>query len=134
MRIQKEGIRNYLMMRKYMSIMTNTINYPKWYVEKKNVDNSLLSKLSYVTVPFTTIDDKTITISDDEIQKYINDHKEDFEQKDETRTISFVSFSATPTAGDSATWREELDSLKPRFAADTSVQSFVSTHHHALSV
>ncbi|MBO9684370.1 MAG: peptidylprolyl isomerase, partial [Flavisolibacter sp.] len=36
---------------KYMTLMTNSLYFPKWYLEKRNVDNSLVGKMSFVMVP-----------------------------------------------------------------------------------
>lgn len=42
---QKEQVRNYLLMKKYTAMLTNTVNVPKWLVEKKNADQSLMAKV-----------------------------------------------------------------------------------------
>ncbi len=110
---------------KYASLLNNSVYFPKWFLEKQNVDNSLLSKASYVTVPYTSISDSAVKITDADIKAYINDHEKDFEQKDETRSISYVAFNAEPTAADSATIKDQLASLKNDFAATTDAQNFV---------
>ena len=102
------------MMEKYNSLLTNSINFPKWLLEKQNIDNSQIAKVSYVTVPYTTIPDSTIKISDDEINDYISKNKKDYEQK-ETRSISYIIFSAAPTAKDTNELKEQLLLLKPEF-------------------
>jgi len=110
---------------KYSSLLTNSVYFPKWYLEKQNVDNSLISKAAYVSVPYTTISDSAVKVTDDEIKGYINDHKRDFEQKEETRSISYVAFNADPTSADSAAVLNQLADLKNDFAATTDAQNFV---------
>lgn len=112
---------------KYVSLVMNTMYFPKWFLEKRNVDNSLLANVSYVSVPYATIADSTIKISDDEIQKYINDHKKDFQQLEETRNIEYVTFSAAPSAADSAAARQQMEELKQQFdTVSVNYETFVA--------
>jgi peptidyl-prolyl cis-trans isomerase D len=106
--------RNYT---KYSSLLGNSLYFPKWLIEKQNTDNSLLSKVSYVNVPYASISDSTVKVTDDEVKTYMNDHKADFEQEEETRSVSYVSFSFAPTSADSAAIRKEIEALRDEFAA-----------------
>ncbi|HEU4471572.1 MAG TPA: SurA N-terminal domain-containing protein [Flavisolibacter sp.] len=112
-----EELKKQRLMTKYMSLLTNTVYFPKWFLEKRNADNALLAKASYFSVPYDLVSDSTVKVSDDEIRKYINDHKDQFEQKEETRTIQYVLFSAAPSAADSAAARTEAENAKAGFAA-----------------
>jgi peptidyl-prolyl cis-trans isomerase D len=112
-----EYLKSQRLMSKYMTLMTNSIYFPKWILEKRNVDNSLIAKISYVTVPYATIPDSTIKVTDDEIKDYLDDHKDQFEQKVEKRSISYVQFSAAPSSADSAETKNSLIALKSSFAS-----------------
>lgn len=110
---------------KYISLIAQSSYVPKWMIEKTNADNSQIASASYVKVPYQTIADSTIKISDAEIQSYLDLHKNQFVQE-EARTISYVSFSAAPTAGDSAAIFQQVQSLRPEFVATTDVESFLA--------
>ena len=101
---------------KFLSLLGNTTYFPKWMLEKLNSDNSSMASVSYVHVPYTTITDSTIKVSDDEIAAYVNKHKEEFKQE-ESRSIAYVSFDASPSAADTADLRNKLASLMKEFAA-----------------
>jgi peptidyl-prolyl cis-trans isomerase D len=111
---------------KYTSLLANSIHFPKWMLEKRNVDNSLMAKVSFVSVPYASISDSTVKVSDDEIKAYINDHKKQFEQEEETRSISYVTFSAAPNASDSAAARASVMELKPKFDTVTNYETFIA--------
>lgn len=111
-----EDLKKERLAKKYMALLTNTIYFPKWFLEKRNVDNSLIAKVSYVSVPYSSIPDSSVKVSDQEIKDYINDHKENYEQKVESRSISYVQFSAAPSSADSAAAKAEVEKLKPEFA------------------
>ena len=111
---------------KYTSLLANSVFFPKWFLEKRNVDNSLMAKVSFVSVPYSSVSDSTVKVTDAEIKEYINNHKNQFEQQEETRSISYVSFSAAPNSADSAATKEALMELKPRFDTVTNYETFLS--------
>ncbi|MGZ8557604.1 MAG: peptidylprolyl isomerase [Chitinophagaceae bacterium] len=130
---QKEQFNNYVnqlefmrMNEKYNSLLSNSSNFPKWMIEKQNADNSQLANISLVREFYTSIPDSAITVSDKEIEDYISEHKKDFKQE-ETRSIAYVSFSALPTAADTAATRERILALKPAMDSTKDLQQFLES-------
>ncbi|HZJ59062.1 MAG TPA: peptidylprolyl isomerase [Chitinophagaceae bacterium] len=115
---------------KYQGLVAGTIHYPKWLFEKQNIDNSLMGKISYVSVPFSTISDsaKEIAVSDKEIEDYISKHRDIYKSEDETRTIQYVLFSAAPSSADSAATKKNVLSLKTAFDTAKNVADFVKAN------
>ncbi len=114
---------------KYNSLLANSTNFPKWFLEKQNTDNSLLAKVSLVRVPYTDtmFVDSTIVISNSEIADYIKQHKNDFKQK-ESRSIEYVAFNASPSSADTAAIKEQVAALKPAFDTITDEHSFLAAN------
>jgi peptidyl-prolyl cis-trans isomerase D len=112
---------------KYGSLFTNSVNFPRWFIEKQTADNSLLGKISVVKVFYTdsAFVDSTIKISDKEVEEFISKHKEDFKQV-ESRSISFVSFSASPTPGDSLAIKNQVGSFKTEFDSTKDISTFLA--------
>ena len=112
---------------KYNSLLVNSINFPKWFLEKQNADKSLVANISYVKVSYTDsmFVDSTIKISDKEITNYISKNKDRYKQE-ENRGIAYVSFSAKPSAADSQEVKEKLLALKPEFETTKDIQQFFS--------
>jgi peptidyl-prolyl cis-trans isomerase D len=112
---------------KYAAFFTNSANFPRWFVEKQRADNSVLGKISLVKVFYTdsSFVDSTIKISDKEIEDYISKHKEDYKQE-ESRTINYVTFSASPTAGDSLAIRNQVALLKAEFDSTKDISTFLA--------
>lgn len=111
-------------MDKYFAILGNSINYPRWYVEKQNADNSLLAKISMVKEAYAEIPDSTVSVTDKEIEDYISKRKEQFKQE-ESRSINYVSFSAAPSRADSFGARDRLMLLKPAFDTTDDIESLM---------
>jgi peptidyl-prolyl cis-trans isomerase D len=118
---------------KYNSLLVNSVYIPKWLVEKQNSDNSLVAKVAYVSVPYTTISDSSIKISDDEIKDYINKHKKQFEVKEESRTINYIAFNAAPSAADSNTARTFLESKRIEFDTARDYETFLRDNNSPMS-
>jgi peptidyl-prolyl cis-trans isomerase D len=118
---------------KYNALVNNSANFPKWLIEKRNADNSLLAKISFVRIPYTDslLNDPSIKVTDAEIAEYINQHKKDFRQE-ESRSIAYVSFSTLPSAADSAATKAQLLALKPEFDTTTDVKKFFAREGTAI--
>jgi len=127
-----ELAKNQRLMNKYMALLMSSVYYPKWYLEKKNVDNSLLGRMSYVMVPFASISDSTVKISDDDIKDYLKKHEDEYKRDKETRSVEYVLFSTAPSKDDSLAVQSEIEKLKPQFAAAPNPGTFVSQQNSNL--
>ncbi len=110
---------------KYIALLSNTTNYPRWFLEKQNADNSQIGKISLVREVYTSIPDSLVKVEDKEIAAYISKHKNDFKQE-ESRNISYVSFNASPTAADSLQVMNQLLLLKPELDTTSDAVSFLA--------
>ena len=129
---QKDNINNYIndleeqrKQVKYVSLLANSANVPRWFVEKQNIDDSKIANVSFVKRVYTSIPDSTITISDADIQKYIDAHKQDFKQE-ESRSIQYVTFDASPSAADTLATKTSLEKLIPEFKEATDIKQFLA--------
>jgi len=130
---QKDNINSYVnqlidqaMSEKLTSLMANSINFPRWFLEKQNADNSMMAKISMVKETYASIVDSTVKISDKEIADYISKHKEDFKQE-ESRSINYISFSASPSTADSADLKNRMEQLKPEFLKAENTEQFLAS-------
>lgn len=129
---QKTSIANYIdalanmrMADKYLALFANSINYPRWYIEKQSAENSQLARISFVRELYTSIPDSAVKVSDEEIKAYINKNKTQFKQQ-ESRAIQFVAFSASPSAQDSSAAFTSLVNQKERFATTDNLEQFLA--------
>jgi peptidyl-prolyl cis-trans isomerase D len=99
--------------------------------EKDAKESKTFAAISYVQIPYQTISDSSIKVTDDEIKKYIEKHKGLFKQE-AGRMISYISFSQLPTAADSAKTRAQVESLRNEFAAETNVKNFLARNASAI--
>lgn len=113
---------------KFTTLVGKSYYIPKWMVEKMNAESSQRSNISYVQIPYGTIPDSTIQVTDDEIAKYVRDHSKQYQQE-KGRSISYVSFDAGPNGKDSAEIYSRVEALRDQFAQATDPQQFIVTHN-----
>ena len=112
---------------KYNSILTNSVYYPKWYVEKQNAEAAAIAKASFVSYPYSKISDSTIKIADSEIEEYVSKNKSQFKQT-ESRSIAYAIFDAAPTVQDSAVVEKNIQDLKAEYETDTLPVKFLARY------
>jgi len=117
---------------KYTSLLSGATFYPKWLHELEESDNSALANFSYVNIPYTSIPDSTIKVSEDEINAYVKKHSKEYEQE-ASRSISYTVFDATPTAADSSVIVSALQAQKEEFKNTPNAEQFLNMNGSALA-
>lgn len=110
---------------KYQNLLQQSAYAPKWLIEKQKADNSAISSISYVYVPYSTIVDSTVKVSDAEIMAYVKKHPSGFEKEEESRTFSYVTFDAAASSSDTNAALKQLTDLKQEFATTSDVKAFL---------
>lgn len=116
-------LHDYQARNKYITLINQAINYPKWMAEMQQADNAKTATISYVHVPYVTIADSTVKVTDAELNKYIQDHKASF-QVEESRKLEYLSFDVIPSAADTAAALADLDRLKQELDTTADPASF----------
>lgn len=110
---------------KYFALLNASAYYPAWMEEKDAKEAKSFATISYVQVPYQTISDSTIKVSDAEVEEYVKKHKDLFKQE-AGRMISYVGFSQLPSDADSARTKASVEALKNQFASETNVKNFIA--------
>ncbi|RPD38026.1 SurA N-terminal domain-containing protein [Chitinophaga barathri] len=108
---------------KYITLINQAVNYPKWMADLQVADNAKNANISYVHVPYVTIADSTVKVTDAELNKYIQDHKAAF-QVPESRKVEYITFDVIPSAADTAAALTELVKLKEELDTTADAASF----------
>lgn len=116
-----------IMLTKYQTLLMGGAYIPSWLAQKTLADANAVAKVSYVTVPYASVPDNSVQVSDDEINAYVAAHKKQFEQKDETRSLSVIVFNGAANPADSAAAENILLAAKPAFAAAQNDSAFVAS-------
>jgi peptidyl-prolyl cis-trans isomerase D len=82
--------------------------------EREYNDQNAVAEIKYLHVPFYAINDSSVTVTDEDLKTYLNNHKEEYEV-DWSRSIEYVSFPIIASASDSLEYRDELRIIKEEF-------------------
>jgi len=78
----------------------------------------------YVYLPYSSVKDEDVKVSDDEISSYISDHADEF-KADASRDIQYVYFKVTPSLSDEAQVKEDLlELLKDKVEYDRATSTY----------
>ncbi|MEI8111426.1 MAG: peptidylprolyl isomerase [Chitinophagia bacterium] len=117
---------------KYQSLLLQSSYIPKWLLEKQQADNNSIANISYVYYPYVALADSSVKVSDEDIAAYVKKHENEYQKQEETRNITYVSFSAAPSSTDSANVFNELMSLKDTFANSKDMEAFFAKNSTSL--
>jgi peptidyl-prolyl cis-trans isomerase D len=111
---------------KYQVLVVKGVQVPKWLAEKQFTEASSIASISFVGIPYSSILDGTIKITDDEIASYLKENAAAYQVEETSRSISFVGFSAAPSAADSITAINDIESYKQDFKNSTDAAKFLN--------
>ncbi|MFT4733859.1 MAG: peptidyl-prolyl cis-trans isomerase D, partial [Arcticibacterium sp.] len=81
----------------------------------------------YLYVPFYSVLDSTVSISDNEVEKYYSNHSSEFQGID-SRSIDYVLYQVLPSAEDSANLQLEINDLARGLAAAQNPNAYASAN------
>jgi peptidyl-prolyl cis-trans isomerase D len=102
---------------KYQALVVKGVQVPSWMIQKQYAELNSIANISVVGVPYATIVDSSIKVTDDEVASYIKENAAAFQVEETSKNISFVAFSAAPTSADSAVVLNTITALKEEFQA-----------------
>jgi peptidyl-prolyl cis-trans isomerase D len=86
---------------KYMNLFTKANYVPEWMAKRNYTTSNTRGTFVFVTLPYASIADSTIKVTDADLTKYYNENKNKYKQT-EGRVLEYVAWDFTATAADSA--------------------------------
>jgi parvulin-like peptidyl-prolyl isomerase len=128
-------VREILPFQKLQNLVTASVLVTEEEVKKDFVSNNQKADLKYLHIPISSFSRDSVTVTDQEIEKYYRDNKDDFKLQ-ERRLVNYVLFSTDPTPADSqkifdlaaqikgeAEAGEDFSQLADEFSEDPSVRN-----------
>jgi len=110
---------------KYGSLFSASNFQNPLMLKRAIADNNNTANVDFVLVPSVFTQDSTITVSDEEVQKYYNDHKSLYRQN-ASRDMEYVVFEVTPSAADIEATKEAMNSIYYEFSTTEAVKTFLA--------
>ena len=102
------------------SLISNPVSGEDAFASRTNQTDVLLA-----AVPYSSINDSTITVSNEEIKALYNKKKETFEQPVETRNIKYIDVLVTPSDEDRKEVLDEVTEYSTQLANVADMSTFV---------
>ena len=108
---------------KYEGLMSLSVFATTAEAQKEYQAQNEKADLKFLFVPYYTINDTTVKVTDSELQSYLDNHKDEYPGTD-SRSIEYVTFSVTPSKEDSAALYSDIKSLARGLGAATNDSVF----------
>lgn len=117
------------MQQKYGMILAKSFYMPKAMAKHLSNVYDQTADTRFVTLPYASIDDSKIKLTDKDYEKYYNDHKNEFIAYEEGREVSFVKFDVQPSPADIKAINDSVVKLfdEMQKTPNEEMESFVSS-------
>ena len=112
---------------KFNAIFTSSVYSPLYQSKKMLEDRNAIASIRLVKVPYSSIPDNKVTVTDDDLNNFIQKHKAMFEIDQPVRGIEFVSVDIVPSATDTASVLSFMADIKHDFASTKDNKNFVNS-------
>ncbi|MEQ9285331.1 MAG: SurA N-terminal domain-containing protein [Cyclobacteriaceae bacterium] len=99
---------------KYENLLIKT-NYATEEEAKQEYNmTAATADIQYLYVPYYTLKDSAVSVTESELEDYLESHQDEY-QREDTRSMKYVTFEVIPSAGDTAIVKKEIQGLKEGF-------------------
>jgi len=115
----EDQVREQLLQEKLRDYVNASVLVSNDEIKRKFIDDNTRMNADYVLVDISTISDSLAAPTDDELQAYYEEHKEEY-KIDETRKIKYVLFRTVASKGDTTGIISNLNAIIEKLEVDTS--------------
>jgi peptidyl-prolyl cis-trans isomerase D len=104
-------VREILPFQKLQTIVTASVMVTEEEVKEDYISKNQTAKIDYLYIPVSAFGQDSIQVSDSEVRKYYDEHKDEF-KVEERRKLNYVLFSTNPSAEDTARTYQLAEDIK----------------------
>ena len=108
--LQEEQFNKQIKFNSYFNLVTSGFNSTFFEGKNQYLKSNNIADISFVKIPYSTVNDSLISVSSSEIRSYIKDNPADFDQKS-VRSFDYVIFNESPSVKDEIDLRNKINSL-----------------------
>jgi len=112
---------------KYFALLNQGVYVTKLEAEQEYVAQREMKSVSFVLKRYSEINDEDVKVSDEELQNYFEEHKNDSKYRVRTasREVKMFDVVVAPSRKDSINFNREMSKLKAEFTSSTNDSIFV---------
>ncbi len=119
----EKNLRSDRLRQKYENLVRMASYVTKAESEREYMAQNTKASLRYLYVPFYSVADTTIKVTDSQLEAYLRDHRDEYKGVD-TRTIQYVTFPVVPGKEDSTELNTQIKDLARGLAATTNDSAY----------
>lgn len=123
----EKNLRKQLLSSKFQSLMANSFVSNPIAAKMAFNDRNQESELALVAVPYTSVTDKEVTVTDDDLKAKYNEKKEMFRQDIESRDVKYIDVTVTASEKDRNDLTAKMNETYARLQATENPASVVNT-------
>jgi peptidyl-prolyl cis-trans isomerase D len=120
----EDGIEKERVSSKYNTLLTKGLYATTGMVKRAYIEQNEQRNIKFVAKRYVSVPDSTITVSDEELTAYYNEHKKEYKQ-DASREIEFVKFEVEPSEADVEEAKKWIEETAAEFKVTEDDSSFV---------
>ena len=112
---------------KYVSLITKGLNVTTFEAKKLYKERVNVVDFEYTAKKYNSVPDSTISVTESDLKKYYDAHKNNYEQK-ESRDIAYVTLNVIPSEEDFQVAKKDIEYYKIEFgevSVDTSINELI---------
>jgi len=110
---------------KYQNMIMKGLYITSDMVERDHFAAQRKFNFSYVSKRFSLLPDSVVTVERADVEKYYNEHKDEFNQ-DATRDIAYVTFDVVPTEADDKVVEDWISNEKPELVRIENTEQYIN--------
>ena len=120
----EEAVRKERQNNKYNALVAKGLSASDWEAQLTKKYQSEIRNVSYVQIPFQSIPDSLISVTDSDLKSYIKDNSSKYQQTP-SRTIEYVVFNVSPSVEDRNDAQDWIQDIKSDFSKTDNDDLFV---------
>jgi len=110
----EKAVKNDRLISKYNNLINKAYYIPKALAEYKYKNSNTQAKFRFISIPFKSISDTAIIVSDKDYEAYYEEHQEEYEQE-ETCDVDYVVFNILPSESDRSEAQQKANKTYSEF-------------------
>ena len=128
----EKTLKQSLLAEKYQSLIAKSLISNPVAAEDAFASRTQQADALVAAIPYSSVNDSTITVSNDEIKALYNKKKEAYKQLMETRNIKYIDVLVTPSEADRAELLNEVTEYANQLATVTDMANFIRSTGSAI--
>jgi peptidyl-prolyl cis-trans isomerase D len=121
----EKGIQEERLNTKYNNLIEKGLYITSLQAEKEALDRGNTVDIEFMQIAYSSLNDSVITVSDEDVKKYYNEKKENYERT-ATRDIEYVTFDVLPSEEDSKLAERWINDIYNEYETSENDNQFIS--------